>query len=172
MRTPEDLKDRAKKIIDNLENGMTIQSACKLLGLDPKQLFRELDKDPLLRQAYMSARANRSDLYADEIIDISDNEPDSSKARNMIDARKWVASKLAPQQYGDRIDVNMNQTLDIGSALNEALKRVRKPNQLDSQTIDITASLGNGASGSQPDVPQNDSETGDAIEISEPDFLK
>ena len=34
---------------------------------------------------------------------IADNEEDINRAKVMIDARKWTASKLKPKKYGDRI---------------------------------------------------------------------
>ena len=50
------------------------------------------------------ARAVQADHYADEIIEIVDTETDPVRARVRMDGRKWVASKLAPRKYGDRID--------------------------------------------------------------------
>lgn len=50
---------------------------------------------------YARACEIRTESFAEEIVDIADTEPDPSKARNRIDARKWVASKLLPKKYGD-----------------------------------------------------------------------
>jgi len=47
------------------------------------------------------------------------------RARLMSDNRKWAASRLNPKVYGDRVDVNMNQTIDIGANLAEARGRAR-----------------------------------------------
>ena len=52
---------------------------------------------------YARAREKQAEFFADEIIDIVDNEPDPIKARVRMDARKWHAAKTAPQKYGDRI---------------------------------------------------------------------
>ncbi len=59
--------------------------------------------DAAVRQ-YARAREEQADHYADEIITIADDEsipPDSR--RIMVDARKWVASKLKPKRYGDKL---------------------------------------------------------------------
>ena len=42
------------------------------------------------------------DFYAEDVVEIADNEPDPVKARVRVDARKWIASKLLPKKYGDR----------------------------------------------------------------------
>jgi hypothetical protein len=57
----------------------------------------------------------------DEILNIADEEPDYiidangmrridpasvNRIRARVDARKWVASKLRPKRYGDKIEVN------------------------------------------------------------------
>lgn len=55
---------------------------------------------------YARARELRSELYADEIVEISDTEGDSAKARVRIDARKWVASKLLPRTYGEKLELS------------------------------------------------------------------
>jgi len=68
------------------------------------------------RRQYAHAREAQADHYADEIVSIADctdlqaNPFDGSvpmvrdpqRDRLRIDARKWVASKLAPKKYGDR----------------------------------------------------------------------
>ena len=45
----------------------------------------------------------RADILADEALHIADNENDASKARNQIQVRQWLASKLYAKRYGDRI---------------------------------------------------------------------
>ena len=52
---------------------------------------------------YMQARERQADCYADEIVEIADAAVDVQLGRLRMDARKWVASKLRPKRYGDRI---------------------------------------------------------------------
>lgn len=72
----------------------------------------------------MLARESRSDLHADEIVDIADNDPDPHRARNRIDARKWLASKMNAKQYGERLDVNVQGTIDLAGIVNAARQRL------------------------------------------------
>ncbi len=52
------------------------------------------------RAIHARAREIQAETHADEIINIADHEEDISRAKVMIDARKWTASKLKPKKYG------------------------------------------------------------------------
>ena len=45
--------------------------------------------------------------------------------RLQVDTRKWVAAKLKPKVYGDRIDVSVTDTrISVSDALKDAKMRV------------------------------------------------
>jgi len=130
------------QVLTLLEDGLSLQAASRQCGITP-QLFNHYkrgDKD--LAVAYARAMEARADLLADQVIEIADTENDSSKARNQIDARKWAAAKFNPKKYGERIDLNVTQSLDITGALEEARARLLsmrdQSNIIDAQAIDIT----------------------------------
>ena len=63
---------------------------------------------------YTRAKGEQAELFAEQIIDIADLEMPRladgkidggliNQNRLRVDARKWVASKLKPKKYGDRI---------------------------------------------------------------------
>ena len=70
---------------------------------------------------YARAREAQAELMAHEIIQIADdstndtqvdqdgniitNHDNINRSRLRVDARKWIASKLAPKKYGDRLEV-------------------------------------------------------------------
>lgn len=129
-------------VIKRIENGENLKSATKTEGTTP-QLFTyyiRSDKEALL--AYDRAKELRADLLADEIIEIADEEQDAAKARNRIDARKWIASKHYSKRYGDRIDLNVSMQIDIAATLEEARGRLLpisdQSNIIDAQAIDIS----------------------------------
>lgn len=85
-------------------------------------VFRWLREKEDFRHNYEAAKAEQAELFADQIAEIIDTEPlqvvdqngvsrvDSgwvSWQRNRVDARKWIASKLKPKKYGDRIQQEM-----------------------------------------------------------------
>lgn len=59
----------------------------------------------------------------DDMLLLADSDADPAKVRNQITVRQWAASRLDRKAYGDQVDVNVTQTVDIGSALLEARNR-------------------------------------------------
>jgi hypothetical protein len=61
---------------------------------------------------YARAREAQADWYADEIISVIDNAKSDrneiERARIKVEALKWVASKLKPKKYGDKLDLTSN----------------------------------------------------------------
>jgi hypothetical protein len=62
------------------------------------------DEGELVAQ-YARARESQADHFVDEIVGIADTAEDAQVARLQIDARKWVAGKMRPKKYGDKLDV-------------------------------------------------------------------
>lgn len=91
--------------------------------IHPHDFMRAVDEYGLGPE-YAAAQVCRAELYAEDIVDIADTELDSHVARNRIDARKWYASKIKPGKYGERIDVTVNQSVDIRAAIAEGRKRL------------------------------------------------
>ena len=93
---------------------------------------------PEFRTMYEKAIENRADRLAEEILELADEQmPDGlegplasawvQQKRMQVDARKWVASKLKPKVYGDRIDVAVTDNrISVMDALNQAKQRVLK----------------------------------------------
>lgn len=147
----------AKKIIDAIANGATLHKALIDNNLTAGAFYTALHKDRSLSVGYVRAQEIRADLMADEIIDIADTDDDPARARNRIEARKWVASKLHHKRYGDRIDMTVSATLDITATLADARARLL-PNSYPGQTIEhdtvtISNSYGNNADDNQSLVP-------------------
>ena len=82
------------------------------------------DDNEWLRRSYMLAKDVQADVLADEILDIADdaandwmernggadegwqlNHDHIQRSRLRIDARKWMAAKLKPKKYSDRLEM-------------------------------------------------------------------
>lgn len=131
-------KSLQARLMARLAVGESLRSIVK----DPKMpsmttVFRWLGSNDDFREQYELAKAESADAYADEIVDIADNEactdlvidgvpvldPETGEpykivtaqgvqhARLRVDARKWVSSKLKPKKYGDKV-TNEHQALD------------------------------------------------------------
>lgn len=70
-------------------------------------VLRWVGENDEFRDHYARAREIQAETLADAIVSIADDvTPDPSavaKARLQVDSRKWVASKLLPKKYGDKI---------------------------------------------------------------------
>lgn len=126
-RTPE----IEAAILQDVAQGLPLVQACKNNGIVTSSFFRWLDSSEPLRNDYMRAREAQADFHASEIVAISDEvevsqvvTPDGvvdfkldavAVARNRlrIDARKWVAAKMLPKKYGDKVE-NVHTGADGG----------------------------------------------------------
>jgi hypothetical protein len=103
MGRPSKFSDKlADRICERIANGESLRSICADKNEPGKRtVMTWLSSNEAFRHQYARAREDQADHYADEIIEIADNEADTNRARVRIDARKWKASKLAPKRYGD-----------------------------------------------------------------------
>ena len=72
-----------------------------------------MSKDAVLADQYARARELQAQHYANEIVEIADTDTDANRARVRIDARKWVACKLLPKKYGEKIDHSVEGSLTV-----------------------------------------------------------
>jgi len=78
---------------------------------------------------YAHAREERTHIMAEEVVEISDQEPDNVRARNRMDARKWFASRVNRRDYGDKVDSEISgpggKPIEINSGdMTEAARRI------------------------------------------------
>lgn len=69
-------------------------------------LWRESPFRDKFVEMYTRARVMQADCYADQIIQLADeskNADHSIAQRLKVDARKWIAAKLNPRKYSDRV---------------------------------------------------------------------
>ena len=63
-----------------------------------------VSEDDLLWDKYARAKSEQADFMADEMLEIADDDQnDWQRARLRVDTRKWLASKLKPKKYGERL---------------------------------------------------------------------
>jgi hypothetical protein len=98
----------AEKICEELATGRHLHIICKDDEWAPgeRTVYQWLEKNEEFAQMYARARARQQEVFAAQVITIADTESDTARARNMMDARKWYASKVAPKRWGDRIEVD------------------------------------------------------------------
>ena len=136
-------------VIDRVLNGLSLRDAIKETGLTPKIFAMALQEDREAAIAYARAVEIKADLLADEVVQIADSDTDPAKVRNQMTARQWLASKLHSKRYGDRIDLNVTQTIDVGATLAEARARLLPVRDL-GQVIDVEPVAAQGLAGDGP----------------------
>jgi hypothetical protein len=100
-------EDAAIEICSRIASGEALTRVCQdkhLPGIDT--VYKWIGENPIFAEHYTRARADQADTIADEIMLIADTEPDPNRAKVRIDARKWIASKLKPQRYGEKLDIS------------------------------------------------------------------
>jgi hypothetical protein len=114
-------------ILDRIYHGESVRSILVDSNKDKdalpsRKLFNEwLNDTDGLSDQYVRACNSRADAIFDEIIEIADDKSQDemvtdkgfvvmnsefvARSRLKIDARKWIASKLNPKKYGEKMDV-------------------------------------------------------------------
>lgn len=112
-------------ICERLVEGESLRSICR----DPDMpvvstVFRWIRMNPEFSKQYADAREHQADTLADEILEIADNSTNDwmekhgkddagwqlngdhyQRTRLRVDTRKWIASKMKPKKYSDRMEL-------------------------------------------------------------------
>lgn len=106
---PEFSQDLFDKLCERIAEGQSLRKACKSSDMPgTSSVFRWLADDEKLREQYARARDAQADNLFEDCLDIADDaSPEEvAKARLRIDTRKWMAGKLRPKRYGDKLELD------------------------------------------------------------------
>jgi len=124
MGRPSDFtREIADAICELIADGRSLRSICDDEGMPSKTtVFRWLAANEEFRNQYAYARETQADTYFEDVIDIADDSRNDwmkvsgeddvgwrlngdhvRRAQLRIDARKWMAGKLRPKKYGDKL---------------------------------------------------------------------
>ena len=118
----------ADDICERIADGESLRAICSEEEMPNKStVLKWLIKNPDFASQYALAREEQAEALFDEVIDIADDgrndwmakqTPDGDnvgwlengeairRSQMRIDARKWMAGKLKPKKYGDKLDLN------------------------------------------------------------------
>ena len=103
-----------EKMLEEIASGRSVIGLCREEDWTPnaETWYRWLYTKEGLSNRYAHAKSVQSEREADIILDIADNatNQDYQVARLRVDARKWVASKLLPNKYGDKTQIDHSST--------------------------------------------------------------
>jgi len=130
------------EILVKIAHGVKLINICKEFQISTHHFNTILLKDPLFKQKFDEARQIHVETLVDSLESIADNcltPVDVSAARIKADNIKWIASKRHREQYGEKIEMNVHQTLDLSDVLKAANARVVP--MLDQQQSQITQAI-------------------------------
>ena len=131
----------ADEICQRMASGESLRSICRDSGMPGESTVRSwsLANVEGFSAHYARARENQAHSLAEELLEIADdgsndwmerNDPDNpgwqvngehlQRSRLRFDARKWLASKIMPKVYGERITQEIEGDLNIHRVLSEA----------------------------------------------------
>lgn len=111
--------------IELASKGASLSQIIGAIVMTEYQFLVARGQDPIFEQSFHAARQEGLEHIADELIDIADNYADVHRARLKSENMRWLLSKRKPSIYGDKIDLNVNQQIDISAALKEARNRIQ-----------------------------------------------
>lgn len=150
-------------ICDAIADGKSMVDICKSESMpSAKTVYAWLadDAHAEFRNRYARAREAQADKLAHEILEISDNSSQDTitdsegneradnefiaRSRLRVDSRKWLASKLAPKKYGDKLALGGADDLPpidvVTKSMTDAERAVRLSRMLNGNP-DVLASL-------------------------------
>lgn len=124
MARPTDYTEQKADLICEkiATSNLSMKSICEQLDIPVGTALAWLSRQKTFQEKYARAKEMQADLLAEEILDIADdgsndfmkivkgdqeyeveNKEWVNRSRLRIDSRKWIASKLKPKKYGDRV---------------------------------------------------------------------
>ncbi len=107
----------------------SLRTICEGLDISVASVLTWLRDKPEFLAQYTRAKEEQADYMIEEMIDIADdgsndlmtvtkgdasyemeNKEVTNRSKLRVETRKWIASKLKPKKYGDKLDVNQTNT--------------------------------------------------------------
>lgn len=123
------------EICERIADGESLRSICDGKDMPNKAtIFLWLSQDAVFSDQYARAREAQADAVFDDILSIADdgrndwmerknkgdenigwvvNKEAINRSALRIEARKWMAGKLRPKKYGDKLDVEHSGQVEI-----------------------------------------------------------
>jgi hypothetical protein len=141
-RPSEYTVEMADVICSQLADGDSMRTVCKPDHMPNKTtVFRWIRTYEEFRNQYARAKEESADSLTDEMLDISDNANNDwmeaggdsegyklngeniQRSKLRIDTRKWLASKLKPKKYGDKIQQEISGNINLTDLSEDELDR-------------------------------------------------
>lgn len=129
-RASEFTQETADAICEQIASGKSLRAICAAEDMPATStVCKWLGQQSAFAEQYARAREAQADALFDEILDIADesandftegkngetvvNSEAIARSRLRVDARKWMAAKLRPKVYGDKVETVHSGELEI-----------------------------------------------------------
>lgn len=130
------------EICSQIVMGYSLRTICKEESMPSvATIFCWFRSHPEFQERYTKAKEEQADAFAEEMMDIADdasndwmerngkdgapiialNAEHVNRSRLRIDTRKWIAAKLKPKKYGERIQQDVSGTLSLESLVKTSI---------------------------------------------------
>lgn len=143
-RPTEYSQEVADSICERIANGESLRAICDEEGMpDKSTVFRWLAARTEFCDQYARAREAQADALFDDILSIADNGRNDWMEKNFgddtrwvengealrrsqlrIEARKWMAGKLKPKKYGEKLEIDQRTTHEAGDSIASLMERI------------------------------------------------
>ena len=125
--TEKQKQELINTICEEMAKGRSLRSVLRDKGMPGRTAFYKwIDGNKEREGQYVCARDDRAETIFEDILDIADSQEGDvitledgkevtnhdfiQRARLRIDSRKWILSKMQPKKYGDKLDLEVNNT--------------------------------------------------------------
>jgi hypothetical protein len=117
-----------ESICERLAQGEALATVCRSPGMPSVRTFLQwADEKEDVAAAYSRALAARAEWFTaehDRIRQTAVDRETAAAARVQLTALEWQMSKMAPKRFGDRLDVSVEHSVDLGAVLDKARQRL------------------------------------------------
>lgn len=115
-------RDQVLHAIELYGDGIPIKYACKQAGISWTRFwFYRAEHDDISR-LFDLAKERHAFAVVDQASQIADTDNNAMRARNRVQVRQWIAARLAPKTFGDKLHVESTH-VDLAAAIAEARAR-------------------------------------------------
>ena len=120
-------------------NGESLR-VCRGLGIPFQTVWSAIMIDERRKATYEDAKISRAHFHAAKIEEIIEKVElgniDPQVARVSIDARKWLASKMYPKFFSDKVQLQHDVTVDVRKQHIEELRRMSRK-KINNTSVDM-----------------------------------
>lgn len=131
-------EETALRICERIADGESLKSICDEDDMPARStVFKWLAENKTFSDMYVRAREEQADAIFDDILSIADdgrndwmakfgeddagwstNGENLQRAKLRIDARKWIAAKLKPKKYGEKLELEHGGQVTLTPTIN------------------------------------------------------